>query len=164
MIKTLLRKEIIENKWILIIGLLFFTVSAAIVVFSYNLMDALSLPEIIDALDDPPQFLVSFLQESAAWMQDHTLYVWSQWHSNNVLQIGFILAIILGAVMMAREFNRGTISFLLSKPISREMIYITKVLAGCLIILLSILLPTIFLIVLSLIIGLDINVFRIILD
>jgi len=113
-----------------IIGFLFFFVTGLIVVISYQFMQSLQVDELLTLMEDAPGFLANIADEFALIFQDHTLYVWSQWHAKNMLQGGTVFAIVLGMGVISRETNRGTISYLVTKPFSKKTIYLMKGLTG----------------------------------
>ena len=53
-------------------------------------------------------------------------FVWPHWFETNGPAILAIFAAVLGGGLIANEINKGTIFFLLSKPVSRERILLTK--------------------------------------
>jgi ABC-type transport system involved in multi-copper enzyme maturation permease subunit len=62
-------------------------------------------------------------------LQEHpsfNTFVWSSWFQVNGLFILGLLAILLGSGLIAGEVSKGTIFFLLSKPVNRERILLTK--------------------------------------
>ena len=64
-----------------------------------------------------------------------------------------ILAAVLGASLIAGEINRGTIFFLLSKPVSRDRVLLTKYLVSALILLGAILASGVVLLAVAALIG-----------
>ncbi len=61
---------------------------------------------------------------------DYGNYAWSQWTAKNLTQLATLSAIVLGMGSLAGESAYGTAPFLLSKPLSRRQIFITKIAAG----------------------------------
>lgn len=54
-------------------------------------------------------------------------YIWSSWfQTSNGAPLLMLCAAILGGLQVANEVNKGTISFLLSKPVSRTRILLSK--------------------------------------
>ncbi len=99
---------------------------------------ALAIPLLFDFIGG---FISQIPEEQMGWLeqlmpinilQDYSLYLWSQWNGKNLYQIGAILAVLLGMSLIAGETGGQTISFLLTRPISRKQVYGTKVTAGVL--------------------------------
>ena len=80
-------------------------------------------------------------------------YVWSQWFSKNGPEILAILAAVLGASLIANEVNKGTIFFLLSKPVGRDRVLLTKYLVSALILLGVLLLGGVAILIAAAIVG-----------
>jgi ABC-type transport system involved in multi-copper enzyme maturation permease subunit len=59
-------------------------------------------------------------------MKNFTAFVWDRWFATNGPLILALFAVALGSELIAREVSKGTIFFLLSKPVSRERILLTK--------------------------------------
>jgi ABC-2 type transport system permease protein len=68
-------------------------------------------------------------------MSTYDLYVWGNWFAKNGPEIMVVVAIVLGAGLIAGEVNKGTIFFLLGKPISRERVLLIKYAVSALILL-----------------------------
>ncbi|WP_241078424.1 ABC transporter permease subunit [Natranaerofaba carboxydovora] len=98
--------------------------------YSYNFVELLNIEGISEQLEGDFGILGGIIEEFTLLFGDHTTYIWSQWHGNNLVQIGAILSIILGMGVIAKETSKGTISFLVSKPVSRFEIFTTKVATG----------------------------------
>lgn len=59
-------------------------------------------------------------------MKNFTAFVWDHWFATNGPFILALFAVFLGSGLIASEVSKGTIFFLLSKPISRDHILLTK--------------------------------------
>jgi ABC-2 type transport system permease protein len=59
-------------------------------------------------------------------MKNFPAFVWDRWFAANGPFILMLFAVILGGGLIAGEVRKGTIFFLLSKPVSRERILLTK--------------------------------------
>jgi ABC-2 type transport system permease protein len=111
-------KEILEARWkVSIFALLALLIAGANVAF-YPLSK--NLPVRNGSVPPPLQGLV---QERLAGFN---AFAWAQWFQVNGPGILLLLAAILGCGLIAGEVSKGTIFFLLSKPISRERILLTK--------------------------------------
>lgn len=146
--RTLLLKELRELRWALILGLVLLTGMALVVTFTYQMIQQY-LPLAIDMLGE------QVAREMELMMSSFDIYVWSQWNPKNLLQIGTLLAIILGSASLAGEVGRGSIDFLISRPLSRRTILIHKMLAGGIILSLAIWSTTLLLLLISVLQGLE---------
>ena len=112
-------KEVLEARWkMLTFTLLALCTSAgniAIYRWSENLREqgGTSSPMLQEMMQDPP-------------MKNFTAFVWDHWFATNGPFILTLFAVILGSGLIAKEVRKGTIFFLLSKPVSRERILLTK--------------------------------------
>jgi ABC-type transport system involved in multi-copper enzyme maturation permease subunit len=59
-------------------------------------------------------------------MKNFPAFVWDRWFATNGPFLLMLFAVILGGGLIAGEVRKGTIFFLLSKPVSRERILLTK--------------------------------------
>src|ERR1051326_9210864 len=113
-------KELIEARWKAIIGIVVCLVIAAALAGSYDLLKNLltdsTLQQIPSSLQDQVQQLLG----------KYDVYVWGQWYSKNGTQVLAILAAVLGCGLIGAEANKGTIFFLLSKPVSRMRALLVK--------------------------------------
>lgn len=113
-------KELIEARWKAITGGI---LALALVVLSTATYDLLK-PALNDVSKQPlPQFLQQQVQQLVS---NYDLYVWQNWFAKNGPELLALLAAVLGAGLIAGEVNKGTIFFLLGKPISRERVVLTK--------------------------------------
>src|SRR5262249_52887920 len=74
-------------------------------------------------LQQVPQSLQSQVQQL---LGSYNMYVWGQWFSKNGTQVVAVLAAVLGCGLIGAEANKGTIFFLLSKPVSRVRVLLVK--------------------------------------
>lgn len=124
MIRALYLKELREIRWKLIIMLLITAFVGA------------SLPLMFDMFKKSIQMftgipLLGDLQhEMEAQASDFSLYLWANWYSKNLPQILLVLAAISGGPMLAGERASGTFQFLLSRPVSRLQVFVSKYAAG----------------------------------
>jgi len=113
-------KELIEARWKAIICGLIALVLVEVSTATYGLFkSALNTSNI----QQMPQFLQQQMQQMTSTFD---LYVWGNWFAKNGPEIMVIMAVVLGSGLIAGEVNKGTIFFLLGKPISRERVLIIK--------------------------------------
>ena len=113
-------KELIEARWKAIICGLIALVLVEVSTATYGLFkSALNTSNI----QQMPQFLQQQMQQMTSTFD---LYVWGNWFAKNGPEIMVIMAVILGSGLIAGEVNKGTIFFLLGKPISRERVLLIK--------------------------------------
>ena len=125
---TLLRKELREARWKLLLGLAILTATAVFIPFSFNF-----LKDLLSAL--PQEQLKRYGGMMAVNLfNDFNLYIWSQWNAKNLTQIGAIMTVLVGMNLIAGETSGQTAGFLLARPVSRRSVFLTKALAGMLII------------------------------
>lgn len=117
--KGLLIKEANEHKWKLVLGFLYLSLMAVILPFSFEYLKNI-LPSIEQSIPAPLQ------KDMNLYMSTFETYLWSQWTGKNLSQIIIAIALILGSSTMASEASKGTISFLLTKPITKLSIFLTK--------------------------------------
>lgn len=110
-------KELLEARWKVITFALLTVVMAGGNVAFYALDPAATE-------NDAPPFIQPFLPGNIA----HTFstYAWESWFATNGPVFLGLFAAVLGSGLIANEVNKGTIFFLLSKPVSRERILLTK--------------------------------------
>lgn len=118
----LLRKELRESRWKIIIGLIIFVATAVSIPLLYNF--------IREIFTQVPPLESLGMAEMGKLLEDYNSYVWSQWSGKNLYQIGAILAIITGMNLISGEKAHKTLEFLLTRPVSRSSIYLTKFLGG----------------------------------
>ncbi|MDO9534659.1 MAG: hypothetical protein Q7J85_04845 [Bacillota bacterium] len=119
---ALFRKEITENRVKFFICFSILAVLAAAIPLLYTFIDTFFRNIDISYFVDPQEldFLVS----------SYDNYAWSQWTAKNLTQLAALTSIILGMGSLAGEISYGTAPFLVSKPITRRGIFITKLSAG----------------------------------
>jgi ABC-2 type transport system permease protein len=134
-------KEFIEARWKAIIGSMVAVLGAAALASTYNLIKNVLPGQVTgDTAQQIPSQLQGTIQQLTG---SYDAYVWSQWFSKNGPEILAILAAVLGASLIANEVNKGTIFFLLSKPVSRDRVLLTKYLVSALILLAVMLLSSV---------------------
>jgi ABC-2 type transport system permease protein len=117
-------KELIDARWKMIIGAAITVLVVAGLSVLYSLIRDLATSPGTAGL---PEAIKNDLQLSVA---NFGLYAWGQWFPKNGPMVIGGLAAFLGAGLIAGEVGKGTIFFLLSKPVSRERVLITKYLVS----------------------------------
>src|SRR5574340_1566010 len=113
-------KELIEARWKAIICGVIALVLVEVSTATFGLFkSALGTSN----MQQMPQFLQQQLQQMISTFD---LYVWGNWFAKNGPEIMIVMAIVLGSGLIAGEVNKGTIFFLLGKPISRERVLLIK--------------------------------------
>ena len=123
---NLLRKELHEQRWVLILGIIIFSAVGIFCAWSFKMFQHYGA-----MLTDISSPLIA--DELQRILADYNYYLWSQWQPKNLLQFGTILALVLAAPAVAGELSRGSMDYLLSRPLSRTSILLTKATAGALI-------------------------------
>jgi ABC-2 type transport system permease protein len=123
-------KEFIEARWKASIGSVVVVMAAAALAGTYDIIKNLLTTG--NATKQVPAPLQGQIQQLIG---SYDAYAWSQWFSKNGPEILAILAALLGASLIASEVNKGTIFFLLSKPVSRDRVLLTKYAVSALILL-----------------------------
>ena len=113
-------KELIEARWKAIIGIVVPVVLVVLLAASYDVIKRLVSGA---SLQKAPSSLQGQVQ---GLLGSYDAYVWSQWFSKNGAEVLAILAAVLGCGLIAGEVNKGTIFFLLSKPVSRVRVLLIK--------------------------------------
>lgn len=121
----ILKKELKENKWIFIVGLIVLVVSAAFNVFSYDIIS--KLINTTNQMDLP-----EIAKEQIRLIKDFPSFIWFGWFGKSYTQVAAVLAILLGMGSIAKEVSKDTIGFLLSKPFSRNKVLFEKYISGIL--------------------------------
>ncbi len=132
--RALVRKELLQMRWMLVVGLIFGLALAAIVVVTFHYMEQVVAEIPTELMELLAQHEVT--RELLFIFGDYTDYVWSQWNAKNLYQAGALLAIVMAASQFAGEVSRRTIGFYLSRPVTRREGFIAKVAAGMILLLL----------------------------
>ncbi len=115
----MITKELVEARGKLIIAGVLTLAFTLLIAFSYDLLrDALG-----PAITTLPDVLRSQVE---AVMGAYNNYVFFQWFGKNGQMVLGGLAAFLGGGLIAGEVSKGTIFFLLSKPVSRAQVFVTK--------------------------------------
>ncbi|MGB9665851.1 MAG: ABC transporter permease subunit [Candidatus Cryosericum sp.] len=120
--KALMWKELRENRLKIVIGCVLLTVIGLAVSIAYRFLEG-GIPGMGQI---PPEY-ADLIKRLMPDFSDVNAYLYSQWFSKNLQQVGGILAVILlsGAISGERELH--TAIFLFSRPVSRGMILASKV-------------------------------------
>src|ERR1051326_3327291 len=113
-------KEVLEARWKAIIGCAVCLAIAAALAGTYDLIKNMLTGS---TLQQVPQSLQGQVQQL---LGSYDMYVWGQWFSKNGTQVVAVLAAVLGCGLIGAEANKGTIFFLLSKPVSRVRVLLVK--------------------------------------
>jgi ABC-type transport system involved in multi-copper enzyme maturation permease subunit len=140
-------KELIEARWKAIIGVVVCVVLAAGTAGSYDLIKRLLTGT---TLQQVPQSLQGQVQQL---LGSYDVYVWGQWYEKNGAEVLALLAAVLGASLIGGEVNKGTIFFLLSKPVSRVRVLLVKYAVSAALLLAMIVLSSATLLVTAAIVG-----------
>ena len=116
-------KEVLEARWKVITFTLLALLASIGNIYIYQFSS--DLPAHSGAASPTPE---GFAQDPLAL--GFNAFVWDRWFATNGLLILALFAVILGSGLVANEVNKGTIFFLLSKPVSRERILLTKYAVG----------------------------------
>lgn len=119
MIGTLIRKELSEIKWKLLVGFVVLLGVALAMIVLYENIQGL-LPQ--DTPEHQP-FITPEMLESFA---DFTNAMWSNFNDKNLPQTGTVLAIVLGIGLLAPEIESGTVTLLLTNGVSRKRVFWIK--------------------------------------
>jgi ABC-2 type transport system permease protein len=65
-----------------------------------------------------------------AQFRSYFVYAWSSWYGKNLYQFASLLAIVLGMGLVAAESGNKTLSFLLTRPVSRRRVLAVKMGVG----------------------------------
>lgn len=122
----LIKKELRQNLWKIMAGFLILIAVAVFTVASFPI-----IKQVFGKGPPPGLKLPAQAREQFAALTDFKSYVVSQWFNKNLLQLGFILAVLLGIGAIAGEIQTKTAEFLLSKPISRLRVILEKYCTLC---------------------------------
>jgi ABC-2 type transport system permease protein len=120
---ALLKKELAENRWKYIIMTIYLTLIGSTFYLQFQWLGGL-LPDLFGTDSELARKLLGNI------LEDFQLFAWANWYGKNFYQGLVVFAIILGMSKIAGEMSRGTAGFLFTRPLSRRTIYLTKYLAG----------------------------------
>ncbi len=138
--KALILKELREARWKLVVGTGLLAAMAIGLALVYETIRDFIFMVPQDQLERygnlfPPNVFTSY-----------SVYIWSQWNAKNLTQIGTILAILTGMSLIAGEFHGQTAGFLLTRPVSRRVVFFSKAAAGAIILVTAVTVSTLTLI------------------
>lgn len=120
--KALMWKELRENRLKIVIGCVLLTVIGLTVSVAYRFLEG-GIPGMGQI---PPEY-ADLIKKLMPDFSNVNAYLYSQWFSKNLQQVGAILAVILLSGVVAGERELHTAIFLFSRPVSRGMILASKV-------------------------------------
>lgn len=123
--RVLWRKELKENRWKLALNTALLAILAVVTAVAYDYLRSLMASS--EASAEVPEM---FRNSLVAQLGDYRTYIWMGWYGKSFYQFGAILAIIVGMGLFSSEAARGTVSFLLARPFSREEVFAVKFAAG----------------------------------
>ncbi len=120
--KALMWKELRENRTKMIVGCVLLSVIALAVSIAYRFIEG-GIPGMGQI---PPEY-ADLIKKLMPDFSNVNAYLYSQWFSKNLQQVGAIFAVILLSSAVAGERELHTAIFLFSRPVSRGMILASKV-------------------------------------
>lgn len=120
--KALMWKELRENRMKLIVGCVVLSVIGVAVSIAYRFLEG-GIPGMGQI---PPEY-ADLIKKLLPDFSNVNAYLYSQWFSKNLQQVGAIFAVILLSGAVAGERELHTAIFLFSRPVSRGMILASKV-------------------------------------
>jgi len=119
--RTLYGKELRALRWVWIVGLIILVAIGAVLGPVHDF-----LVQLLGEASIPPQYS-GLLQRTVFQFES---YLWLNWYAKNLLQLVVILAVLIAAGALAGEAGRGTLEFLLARPVSRSQVVWAKAAAG----------------------------------
>jgi ABC-2 type transport system permease protein len=120
--KALMWKEFRENRLKLVIGCAILAVVGASVSIAYRFFET-GIP----GMGQIPPEVMDLVKKLLPDFSNVNAYLFSQWFSKNLQQVGAILAIVLLGSTFAGERELHTAIFLFSRPVTRSAIFAAKV-------------------------------------
>lgn len=120
--RAIFYKELREDRWKIVTFAAVLLISAAVNVFFFNYLQGLfktaggTIPDM-------------FKSQIDAMMSAYSSYVWSNWFGKSFYQMSTLFLLLLGMSTVASEVSRGTVGYLLTKPVSRGATLFSKWLA-----------------------------------
>lgn len=119
-------KEWLESRWKFLTGLLVFSALSLLNAILYPWVKTMMTPEMQTLLETMLKNFPLAIPEGAFGPMDWNTYLYSSWISKTLYQCMTIYILIVGAPLLANEESRGTLEFLLAKPISHLKIIAAK--------------------------------------
>ncbi|MCX6063269.1 MAG: ABC transporter permease subunit [Caldiserica bacterium] len=120
--KALMWKELRENRLKIIIGCVLLMLIGLAVSIAYRFLEG-GIPGMGQI---PPEY-ADLIKKLMPDFSNVNAYLYSQWFSKNLQQVGAVLAVILLSSAVAGERELHTAIFLFSRPVSRGMILASKI-------------------------------------
>jgi ABC-2 type transport system permease protein len=120
-------KAWLETRWRFLIGLALLICSAGALVLTYPRFQQLLTA--VPSMDLGGE-LGKRVREAAMVASSYRGYVWSQWYSQNLIQLWTIFAVILGTGGLLSQMSGGGGLFTLSLPVSRRELLTVRAAAG----------------------------------
>ena len=148
-------KEWIESRWRLVTGTIVLTALSLFNVIIYPWVQTLMTPEMAHLMESMMRQLMPFINVPPLEpvFDSWNTYLYGSWVSKTLYQTMTIYILVAAAPLFAGEENRGTLQFLLSKPISTFKIVSAKYIVNVMEIILIALISTFILYPASLIMG-----------
>jgi len=126
--RALAWKELRENRWKYVVGAAVLIAVALAVALLFDFVREM----LENLLGGPgtgvlPPALDRIIQ---AQFSNYFIYAWINWYGKNLYQVLAILAIVLGMGLVAAESTNKTLSFLLTRPVSRRRVLVVKLGVG----------------------------------
>lgn len=134
----ILYRSWLETRWRFLIGLALLTLSSASSVLFYPQIVEL-MPMVSEVQVDGP--LGRIIAEEIALSSTFKGYVWSQAISQNLTQFGILFAALLGVAGPLFQGQGRGVLFMLSLPASRDRLFVTRIGAGLVELLILMLVP-----------------------
>lgn len=118
-------KSWLETRWRFTIGLLILICAAAAIVIAHP--EVMKLMPLARSTNVPGE-LGRRIREAAELLRDYRGYIWSEWLREELVQLGTLFAVILGAGGLLSQ--RGNALFTLSLPVSRNRLLAVRSVTG----------------------------------
>ena len=127
----MITKELIDSRWKILIGAVLSVVIIILGAVSFDLIRQALTPEQLQSVSN------AVGQNFASALTDYNTFLWNLTFnlSGDSGIVMVIIAALLGASLIAGEVNKQTIFLLLSRPLSRNRILLTKYAVGAAILL-----------------------------
>jgi hypothetical protein len=120
-------KSWLETRWRFLIGVGLLTISACSTVLYYP--EVMKLMPVAGSIDVGGE-IGRRIQEGVELARSYRGYIWSQWFSQNVTQMGTLFAILLGSGSLISQGSGSATLFTLSLPASRNRLLGVKTATG----------------------------------
>ncbi|HCJ09908.1 MAG TPA: hypothetical protein DHW14_01925 [Clostridiales bacterium] len=126
--RALVWKELRENRWKHVVGAAVLVATAVAVALLFDFVREMLQGLLLGGGEGvlPP----ALEQIIEAQLRSYFVYAWSNWYGKNLYQVAAVLAIVLGMGLVAAESGNKTLSFLLTRPVSRRRVLAVKLGVG----------------------------------